>query len=103
MYVVRKSKYLSSVYTFLILFQVKHVLGTEEVLRVFPKIVRQTCGSMFKKRKQESQKVTCTGGEQGKTMMSQVWERLQGIFLGVIHYLWGTEDSDLTIEEKVCF
>ena len=93
---------LLATYIFFFLSQVEHVLGTEEVLHVFPEPVRRSCSSLFKKCKKRLQKVTCTRGH-GKTMMSQVWKWLQGVSIGVIHYLWGTEDSDLTIEEKVHF
>ena len=88
---------------FFIFSQVKHVLGTEEVLHIFPEFVRQRCGSMFNRCKERLKKITCTRGEEANTTTSQVCERLQRVFLRVIHYLWGTGDSDLTIEEKVNF
>ena len=67
--------------------QAKHVLGTEEVLHIFPTSVRKKCDSWFQKCKQCLVKVT---GTRGNT-----------IIMKVIHCLWGTDDSDLTIEEKV--
>ena len=105
-------------YIFFILAQVKHVLGTEEVIHVL-----KTCGSLLKKqlqnvtrtreqhqdletgtREQEQDLETGTREQEQdlKTRASRK-ERLHKAFLEVIRRLWGAEDSDLTIEEEVHF